>query len=169
MNQRGFLWLPLLLKLAPYLIILIAVGSAWLVIDRKCWTTECKQQQARANSAEEQAAKAVERAKELDAELSQAVAVNQQNLKEVATLRERFEETQKVLDDIQRLQNEQQAKTRAALATFSEREKRQAGEIRRLRVIAETPASVKITDGGASEADAILRNAVLDILGLRQP
>ena len=44
--------MSLLLKLAPYLIMLVMAAGAWLVIDRKCWTTACKDEARRADTAE---------------------------------------------------------------------------------------------------------------------
>ena len=167
-RQRGFATSLILIGIAVAAALAIIAGFAYKMrADGKA--AGIAQEQPKIQAAEQRAENAEARVAQQNAALDEAQRINKANLEEVARLRERFAETQKILDDIQKIQNEQQAKTRAAIATFNEREKRQSSEIRRLRVIADTPAGVTITDGGAREADTILRGAVRDVLGLRQP
>jgi hypothetical protein len=167
MRQRGFAVSLILIGLAVAALVAMVGGFAWKMRNDGI-ATGIAREQPKTKAAEQRAANAEARLEQQNAALDEAQRINKANLAEVETLRQRFAQTQKTLDDILKLQDERQRDTQAALAKFNERDKRQSSEIKRLRAIAETPAGITITDGGASEADAILRNAVRDALGLRQ-
>lgn len=165
-RQRGFATLIIIGIAAAFIV--GGIGAFALQMRNAGKAAGIAQEEPKTKAAEVRAINAETRVQQLNSELTSAVEINKRNLVEVETLRARFAETKKTLDDIARLQDQQQEKTRTALATFTVREKRQAAEIRRLNDIASGP-QVTITDGGLSEADTILRTAIRDILGLREP
>jgi cell division septation protein DedD len=164
-RQRGFGTL-ILLAIAAVAIV-GAIGTFAYQMRSAGKAAGIAQEQPKTEAATQRALGAELRVAELNENLNQALELNKRNVDQIEKMRGTIQEVQDEWDALKRKQAEQDALTRKALAEFTERAKRQAAEVRRLRELAATPSAVTITEGKLDEADAILRGTVRDILGLR--